>query len=95
MQSNTQIVDVVNQFTKEIEVMMLLILDLEGTQRGQKLKTTANKMDLPLKFFEKKTHWMNLAELYIGLLKVSIRSDMHKKAIVLLYFGITTRKEEH
>ena len=32
--------------------------------------------DLPLKFFEKKRQWANLAELYIGLLKETIRKDM-------------------
>ena len=55
MQNNTQIVDVVKQFAKEIGVLMSLILDLEETQRGRKLKTTANEMDLPLKFLEKET----------------------------------------
>ena len=53
MQNNTQIVDVVKQFAKKIGVLMSLILTLEGTQRGRKLKTTANEVVFPLKFLEK------------------------------------------
>ena len=44
-----------------------------------KLKKIDNKMDLPLKFLERKTQWANLTELYIGLLKEVVRYDMDRK----------------
>ena len=65
---------------------MSLILDLEGTQCGDKLKTTANVMDLPLKFLKRKTQWANLAELYIGLLIEAVRFDMHRSESYMIFW---------
>ena len=86
MQNNTQIVDVVNQFAKEIGVLMSLILTLEGRQRERKLKTTANEIDLPLKFLEKESQWANLTESYIGLLKPEFRYDVHKSDSPIVFW---------
>ena len=79
MKNKTQIIDAVKQFAKEIGVPLSLILDPEGTHRGDKLEKAANEMDLALKFLERKTQWANLTELYIGLLKEAVRYDMHGK----------------
>ena len=87
MTSKTQIVDAVKQFAKEIGVPMSLILDPEGTQRGDKLKMTANEMDLPLKFLERKTQWANLAELYIGLLIEVVRFDIHRSESSMIFWN--------
>ena len=86
MTSKTQIVDAVKQFAKKIGVPMSLTLDLEGIQRSDKLKTTVNKMDLPLKFLKRKTQWENLAELYIGLLIEAVRFDMHRSESSMIFW---------
>ena len=76
MKSKTEIINAVKAFAKAIGVPTALILDPEGTQRSEALQKVANDMNLTLKFFERRTQWANLTELYIGLLKEVVRKDM-------------------
>jgi hypothetical protein len=64
------------QFAKEIGVPIALISDPAGEQTSNAVKSIAREMDLTLKVLEESTQWANLAELYIGLMKESIREDM-------------------
>ena len=86
MKSKTEIVQAVKQFAKEIEVPTALILDPEGTQSSHELKKTASKMNCTLKYIERKTQWANLAELYIGLIKESIRKELKDKESPLVFW---------
>ena len=86
MKSKTGIVQAVKQFAKEIGVPTALILDPEGTQSSYDLKKTANEMNCTLKYIERKTQWANLAELYIGLIKESIRKDLKDSDSSLVFW---------
>jgi hypothetical protein len=63
------------QFAKEIDVPLALISDPAGEQTSKDVKKLARDMDLTLKVLEESTQWANLAELYIGLMKESIRAE--------------------
>ena len=74
--SKIEIISAVKAFAKAIGVPTALILDPEDTQRSEALQKVAKDMNLPLKFLERRKQWANLAELYIGSLKETVRKDM-------------------
>ena len=76
MTVNIEIINSVKAFAMAIGVPTGLILDSEGTRRSDVPKKAANDRNLWLKFLERRTQWINLAKLYIGLLKEAVCKDM-------------------
>jgi hypothetical protein len=76
MKSKSDFSFALKQFAKEIGVPLALISDPADKQTSKEVKKIARDMDLTLKALEELTQWANLAELYIGLMKESIREDM-------------------
>jgi hypothetical protein len=76
------------QFAKEIGVPMALISDPAGEQTSKEVKKLARDMDLTLIVLEESTQWANLAELYIGLMKESIREDMCTSNCPIFLLGL-------
>jgi hypothetical protein len=74
------------QFSKETGVPLALISDPAGEQTSKDVKKLARDMDLTLKVLEESTQWANLAELYIGLMKESIREDMRTSNCPIVFW---------
>jgi hypothetical protein len=86
MKSKSEFPFALKQFAKEIGVPLALISDPSGEQTSKEVKKIAREMDLTLKLLEESTQWANLAELYIGLMKESIREDMRTSDSPLIFW---------
>jgi len=62
----------------DIGVPIALILDPAGEQSSNKVKQFCHEIGTTLRHLEDHTQWANLAELYIGLTKESVRKDMRE-----------------
>jgi hypothetical protein len=91
MKSKSEFPFALKQFAKEIGVPLALISDPAGGQTSKDVKKIARDMDLTLKVLEESTQWVNLAELYIGLTKESIREDMCTSYIAYWFLGLLYR----
>ena len=76
MKDRKEILKALKEFAKEIGVPVALIFDMSGKQMSNKVKKVAGDMNLTLNMLKRMTRWANLAELYIVLMKESVRKDM-------------------
>ena len=76
MKDRNEIPKALKEFAKEIGFLVALIFDMSGEQTSNKMKKIAGDMDLTLKMLKRSTQYANLAELYIGLMKETVRKDM-------------------
>ena len=65
-------------FCKEIGVPISLVFDPAREQTSKAVKRFCNQVGTTLRILEEHTQWANRAELYIGLLKESIRKDLRR-----------------
>jgi hypothetical protein len=86
MKSKSDFPFALKQFAKEIGVPLALICDPSGEQTSNNVKRIARDMDLTMKVLEESTQWANLAELYIGLMKESIREDMRTSDCPIVFW---------
>ena len=70
--------DCLQVFCKEVGVPISLVVDPSGEQTSKAVRRFCNQVGTTLRVLEEHTQWANRAELYIGLLKESIRKDMRK-----------------
>ena len=63
-------------FAKDVGAPEILVADPHPSQKSHNVKAFCNQIGTPLKLFEESTQWANQAELYVGLLKESIRKDL-------------------
>jgi hypothetical protein len=63
-------------FCKQIGVPASLICDGHSAQTSRNVKRFCDQIGTTLRILERGTPWSNRAELYIGLLKESVRKDM-------------------
>jgi hypothetical protein len=82
------------QFAKEIGVPLALISDPAGEQTSKEVEKLARDMDLTLKVLEKSTQWANLAELYIDLMKESIREDMRTSNCPIIFWDYCAERRD-
>ena len=75
IKKKTEIINAVKAFVKEIDVPTALILDPKRTQTSKELNKVALDTYCPLRYLERRTLQVNLAELYIGLLKEAVCKD--------------------
>ena len=68
--------DSLHQFCKDVGVPEVLVLDPSGEQISKAVKRFYIQVGTTLRLLEENTQWANMAELYIGLLKESIRKDL-------------------
>ena len=54
------------------------MVDPSGEQTSREVKKFCHQVGTSLRILEESTQWANRAELYIGLLKESIRKDIRK-----------------
>ena len=70
--------DCLQVFCKEVGVPISLVVDPSGEQTSKAVRRFCNQVGTTLRILEENTQWANRAELYIGLLKESIRKDVRK-----------------
>lgn len=76
MKTRAEVMKAVKQFAKEIGAPEALICDAAREQRQVDLRSFCNEIGTTLRVLEENTPWANKAELYIGLVKESVRKDM-------------------
>ena len=78
MRSKGDFLKALKSFAKEIGVPEALIVDPSGEQTSNNVKQFCHQVSTTLRMLEEGTQWANRAELYIGLLKESIRKDLRE-----------------
>jgi len=78
MKSKGKFPNALKMFAKEIGIPLALIFDPTGEQSSNKVKQFCHEIGTTLRHLEEHTQWANLAELYIGLTKESVRKDMRE-----------------
>ena len=68
----------IKQFAKEIGAPDSFVADMSGEQMSSEVKKFCNDIGTTIRAQEEGTPWSNKAELYIGLIKETVRKDMCK-----------------
>ena len=76
MRRKGEVLQAMKQFAKEVGAPDAFIADMSGEQMSKEVKAFCNEIGTTLRALEEGTPWANKAELYIGLLKESVRQDM-------------------
>lgn len=76
MESVSQYPKALRAFAKDVGAPEILVADPHPNQKSKEVKDFCNKIGTTLRLLEQSTQWANRAELYIGLLKESVRKDM-------------------
>ena len=84
--------DCLQVFCKEIGVPISLVVDPSGEQTSKAVKRFCNQVGTTLRILEEHTQWANRAELYIGLLKESIRKDLRKSNCPLVLWDYCAQR---
>jgi hypothetical protein len=86
MKSKSEFVDSLKLFVKEVGAPEALIVDPSGEQTSAKTKQYCHLVGTTLRVLEEGTQWANRAELYIGILKESIRKDMKESNCPVVFW---------
>jgi hypothetical protein len=78
MTSKSEFLEALKMFAKEIGVPVALIVDPAGEQTSTNVKKFCHQIGTTLRVLEENTQWANRAELYVGLMKESVRKDMRE-----------------
>ena len=76
LRSRSDVPHAVKAFAKTIGAPDAIICDASREQMSREVRSLCHKMGTTLRILEKDTPWSNRAELYIGLLKESVRKDL-------------------
>ena len=76
MKSQSEFQNALHWFCKEVGVPSTLVMDGHKAQKNSKTKRFCHQIGTIMRVLEVGTPWANRAELYIGLLKESVRQDM-------------------
>ena len=86
------ILHALKQFTKEIGAPESIICDGSGEQSSTELRKYSSDIGTTLRLLEEGTPWSNKAELYIGLIKESIRKDMEESDCPLVLWDYSAKR---
>ena len=78
MRSKSEVLQAVKQFTKEIGAPEAIICDSAPEQKSQAIRKLCSDIGTTLCVWEENTPWANKAELYIVIIKESVRKDMRE-----------------
>ena len=73
-------------FVKEIGAPDAIICDASGKQKSKEVRKFCHQIGTTLRYLEEITPWANLSELYIGLIKESIRKYMKSSNCPLVFW---------
>lgn len=74
--SKSDVPKALKMFAKEIGAPDAIICDASGEQSSKEVKDFCHLIGTSLRYLEENTPWSNRAELYIGLIKESVRKDL-------------------
>lgn len=86
MKSKADAPAALKMFAKEVGAPKAIIADSSGEQMGPKVKNFLQQIGSSLRLLERGTQWANRAELYIGLLKESVRKDLKESCAPLVFW---------
>jgi hypothetical protein len=97
MQKTANFEDALKLFCKEVGVPLTLVADPHPSQKSNSIRRFCDQTGMTLRLLEKSTQWANRAELYIGLLKESVRKDLRSShaPMVLWDYCIQRRARIH
>ena len=78
MRKNSEVLQAIKQFAKEIGVPTSIIADMAGEQMSQEVRKFCNDIGTTLWALEEGTPWSNKGAQYIGLLKEAVQKDMRE-----------------
>ena len=73
MTTESQVLQAVKQFSKEIGSPDAIISDASKAQTSADMKNFCNDIGTTMRTLEENTPWSNKAELYIGIIKEAVR----------------------
>ena len=85
MESVREFPSALKMFAKEVGVPSYLIADPHKVHKSNAVKQFCHEIGTTLRLLEESTQWANRAELYIGLLKESVRNDMRETHSPLVF----------
>ena len=92
MSAKSEFVDCLHLFCKEVGVPISLVVDPSGEQTSKGVRRFCNQVGTTLRILEEHTQWANRAELYIGLLKESIRKDLKTSNCPMVLWDYCTQR---
>ena len=92
MEKKSDFQDCLQVFCKEIGVPISLVVDPAREQTSKAVKRFCNQVGTTLRILEEHTQWANRAELYIGLLKESIRKDLRRSHCPLVLWDYCAQR---
>ena len=97
MRSRKEFKEALHQFCKEIGAPVTLVVDPAAENKSKEVRRFCHQVGTTLRILEENTQWANRAELYIGLLKESVRKDLRATncPMVLWDFCIERRAKIH
>lgn len=84
MKRKSDFKEALHLFFKEIGVPVTLVVDPSGEQTSNAVRKFCNQVGTTLRILQEITQWANRAELYIGLLKESVRKDLNRSNCTLV-----------
>ena len=87
MKSKSEVILALKQFSKETRAPDAIIADSANEQKAQEMKRFLGEVGTSLPILEEVTPWANRAELYIGLLKETVRQDMKESDCPLVLWA--------
>ncbi|EJK65892.1 hypothetical protein THAOC_13210, partial [Thalassiosira oceanica] len=84
MRAQRDYLSALRAFSKEVGAPDILVCDPHPTQKSKDVHDYCNKIGTRLRVLEERTQWADLAELYIGILKDSVRKDLRASGAPLV-----------
>ena len=95
MKSQTEVLQSVKQFTKEIGAPGTIICDWDSEQESHNLNKFLGNIVTTLRLLEEGTPWSDKAKLYIGIIKGAVRKDMKSSNFPLDFWDYCGQKWVH
>lgn len=86
MKTKGAVLQSLKAFTKAVGAPDAIVIDPSGEQTSKKVKGYLSEIGTDLRVLEAETQWANRAELYIGILKESVRRDMRESLCPLVFW---------
>ena len=71
-------------FAKDVGAPEILVCDPHPSQKSPEVKDFLNKIGTTIRLLELNTQWANHAEIYVGLVKESVMTDMRSSGSPLV-----------
>ena len=86
MKARREVLQAIKLFAKEVGPLNFIICDPIKEQKSTKLKAFLNEIGCSLRLLEEGRPWANKAELFIGILKDSVRQDIEESGSPLPFW---------